>query len=307
MTRTLFTLAVACSVAIALPACAAENAPRTFDQIVGQAKVQKVAGGFKFTEGPAWDYRSLLVFSDIPNNHIVQLKDGKTSVYRDDSGGANGLMFDAKGRLVACEGSARRIARQSEPGKWETLADSYNGKKLNSPNDLAIDTAGRVYFTDPRYGKGSGPVEQDREAVYRIDPEGKVTRIIDDCKKPNGIAISPDGKTLYVVDNGAGVTRAYPLAADGSVGAGKTICESRGGDGMAVDSAGNLYITTGKGILVTDPAGKELGVIPVPEAPANCCFGGPKVTTLYITARTGLYKIELAARGWQVQIDGIRK
>jgi len=306
MIRTLVMIAVCC-VALVLPACAAESTPLTFDQIVGQAKVEKVAGGFKFTEGPAWDYKSLLVFSDIPNKHIVQVKDGQASVYRDQSGESNGLMFDAKGQLVACEGGARRISRQTAPGKWETLADSYDGKKLNSPNDLAIDSAGQVYFTDPRYGKGSGPVEQDKEAVYRIDADGKVARIIDDCKKPNGIAVSPDGKTLYVVDNGAGVTRAYPLAADGSVGAGKTLCPSRGGDGMAVDSAGNLYITTDKGILVADPAGKELGVIPVPEVPANCCFGGPKVSTLYITARTGLYKIDLAARGWQVQIDGLKK
>lgn len=297
-----------CVALLAWTLLAAEQAKeQTLDQIVGSAKVEKVADGFKFVEGPAWDYKSMLVFSDIPANQIIQVDaEGKTGVFREDSGGANGLMFDAKGRLVACEGSARRISRLSE-GKWETVADRYDGKKLNSPNDLAIDAAGRIYFTDPYYGRDRACLEQDKEAVYRIDADGKVTRIIDDCKKPNGIAISPDGKTLYVVDNGAGWTRAYPLAEDGSVGAGKNLVKSPGGDGMAVDSNGNLYIATAKGILVTDPAGKELGLIPVPESPANCCFGGAKVGTLYITARKGLYKIDLNARGWQVQVDGLKK
>lgn len=280
---------------------------KSFEQIVpAGAEVQKVAGDYKFTEGPAWDYKEALYFSDIPASNIIRVAAGQRTVWRENSGGANGLMCDAKRRMVACEGAARRVSRQVDDSKWETVADKYKDKKLNSPNDLAIDTKGKIYFTDPRYGKGD-PMEQDKEAVYVVDTNGKVTRIIDDTKKCNGIAISPDEKTLYVVDNGAGELRAYPLNFDGTVDRGKTIAQTPQGDGMCVDADGGMYVACTEGVYVLDKNGKQLGIIKVPEQPSNCVFGGANLQTLYITAKTSLYKIRLSSRGWQVQLDGVKK
>ena len=283
--------------------------PKTFEQIVPTGtSVEKVSGGHAFTEGPAWDYKGSLYWSDIPKGQILKLAaDGKISVYRKESGGSNGLMFDKAGRLVACEHSSRRVSRTQADGTIKTVADRYGGKRLNSPNDLVIGPDGAIYFTDPRYGRRDD-LEQDKECVYRIAPDGKVTRIIDDTVKCNGIHISPDAKTLYVADNGNATVRAYPLGKDGTVGKGRSLAKLPGRpDGMCVDAAGNLYMTVDKGVLVLTPAGKELGTIRTPERPANCCFGGADLKTLYITARKGLYRIRLNARGWLVHIDGVRK
>lgn len=283
--------------------------PKTFDEIVPDgAKVERVSTGHKFTEGPAWDYRGNLYWSDVRAQQILKLDAaGKVSVYRKESGGSNGLMFDKKGRLVACEHVNRRISRTRADGTIETLADRYKGKRLNSPNDLVIGPEGSVYFTDPRYGRRDD-LEQDKEAVYRIAPDGTVTRVAEDTVKCNGIHISPDGKTLYVADNGNGTMRAYPLAKDGSVGKGRQLCKLPGRpDGMTVDAAGNLYATVDAGVHVVRATGKALGTIKTPERPSNCCFGGSDLQTLYITARKSLYRIKLNARGWLVHIDGVQE
>ncbi len=188
------------------------------------AKLEKIVGDLRFSEGPAWHPDGYLFFEDIPRNRIMKLEAGdKISVFREPSGHSNGLAFDKEGRLIAAEGNstdggpthlAHRERRSSSP-----LADRYNGKRLNSPNDLAIDAQGRIYFTDPRYGSQDG-VEQDKESVYRIDPDGKLRRIIDSVSRPNGIAIAPDQKTLYVANNREGgakrVLLAFDLGADGS-------------------------------------------------------------------------------------------
>ena len=283
--------------------------PKTYSEIVPKdAKLQKVSTGHRFTEGPAWDYKGSLYWSDIPNQQILKLDaKGTVSVFRKESGGSNGLMFDKKGRLIACEHGGRRVSRTKVDGSIETIADKYDGKKLNSPNDLVLGPDGSVYFTDPRYGPRDN-LEQDKECVYRIAPDGKVTRVIDDTVKCNGIHLSPDAKTLYVADNGSATVRAYPLAKNGTVGKGRLFAKlpSRP-DGMTVDAAGNLYMTVGRGVLILDAAGKALGTIETPERPANCCFGGPDLKTLYITARTSLYRIQLNARGWLVHIDGVKE
>jgi gluconolactonase len=279
------------------------------------ATVEKVAGGFRFTEGPVMDRSGNILFTDIPNNRIMIFNpsDATAGVFREPSGRANGLEFDAQGRLYACEGNStdggRRVSRTEKDGKVITLADSYNGKRLNSPNDLSIDARGRVYFTDPRYGDRKG-VEQDKESVYRIDTDGKVTRIIDDIQRPNGILITPDAKTLYVADNnneqgGNRTLNAYEVGPAGQVSNKRVLYDfapGRGIDGMALDTDGNIYATAGAGekagVYVITPQGKQLAFIKTPEDPANCTFGGADRKTLYITAGQSLYRIRLNSRGY---------
>jgi gluconolactonase len=277
------------------------------------AKVGKLAGEFKFTEGPAWSReRKALFFSDIPNNRIIRYADGKATVANPAVGFSNGLMFDAGGRLIACEhngtaevrGGRRVSARKDPSGPGKTLAKEYEGKPLNSPNDLWIDADGGVYFTDPRYGPRND-MKLDKEAVYYVARDGGITRITDALVKPNGIALAPDGRFLYVVDNGAHSLWRFPVLGPGKVGRGKRIAWVSGPDGMSVDREGRLYVAGARGVWVLDRDGKWLGLIETPEQPANCTFGGQRWRTLFITARTSLYGIETTTRGWHVHLDGV--
>lgn len=268
------------------------------------AEVRKLAGGFKFVEGPTWNAGDKsLYFSDIPPAHIIRYADGKATVALENSQQSNGLMIDRDGKLVACEHGGRRVSR-GEPGRLgEEVVARYEGKRLNSPNDLWIDAQGGIYFTDPRYGKRDD-LEQDKEAVYYVSADGKITRIIGDLVRPNGIALSPDGKTLYVVDNGADQLWRYPVKRPGRIGKGERIAFVQHPDGMTVDAEGRLYITCAHGVYVVRGDGKWLGVIATPEMPANCTFGGDDYRTLFITARTSLYAIDTLTRGWHVHLDG---
>lgn len=275
------------------------------------AKLEKLWSEGEFTEGPAYGPGGLY-FSDI-GNRIMRFdpRTGKTSVYRTPSGRANGLYFDAKGRLVACEGAntggRRRVSVTKKDGTVSVLAAKWNGKRFNSPNDLVIDRAGRVYFTDPRYA-GDEPRELDAESVYRVDPDGTITRLITDVQKPNGIILAPDMKTLYLADNNAKGNRhllAFALKEDGSVGPKKKLHDfgkDRGIDGMAIDIKGHLYATAGQGktagIYVFSPAGKKLAFLPTPETPSNCCFGDRDRKTLYVTAGRSLYRIRATNEGY---------
>lgn len=269
------------------------------------AKVEKLAGGFTFVEGPAWDFRNkALYFSDIPKNQILRYADGKANVANDDSGQSNGLMFDKEGLLIRCEHKGRRVSRGVSEKPGDTIVAEYNGKKLNSPNDLWIDTAGGIYFTDPRYGSRDS-MELDKEAVYYITPDKSITRIIDDLVRPNGIALSPDGKVLYIIDNGAGTLHRYPVQSPGKIGKGERIAYIPGGDGMTVDEKGRLYLTGMGGVWVVDGNGKWIGLIETPEKPANCTFGGKGYRTLFVTAVTSLYAVETKTRGWHVHLDGV--
>ncbi|MFQ5808365.1 MAG: SMP-30/gluconolactonase/LRE family protein [Armatimonadota bacterium] len=263
------------------------------------AEVEQVATGFTFTEGPAWDGKGNVYFSDIPENVIKRVDEkGNVSVFMQPSQKSNGLMFDADGTLIACRHWARDVARISPDGKVTVLADSYNGKQLNSPNDCIIAADGAIYFTDPHYGLERRPKEQDVEGVYRLDTAGKVTRVIDDMTRPNGLFISPDGKTLYVADTQERKLRAYTLQPDGSATGGRDFATMTGGpDGMTLDREGNIYCTDGGGVWVFDPTGKHLGTIETPETPANCTFGGKDNKTLYMTARKSVYRIRLLIPG----------
>ncbi len=260
------------------------------------AKVERLADGFAFTEGPACDAEGNVYFSDIPNERIHKWSlDGKLTTFRENTGRANGLYFDRSGNLLACEGGTRRLTSISPDGKATVLADSFQGKKLNSPNDLWIEPRGGVYFTDPRYGGQEG-LEQDGFHVYYLPPDRKpLVRVLDDLVKPNGVVGTADGKLLYVADAGDNKTYVYHIRPDGSL-TGRRLVAPVGSDGMTLDEKGNLYLTRGV-VHVYSPEGKKLAAIDVPEAPANVCFGGKDRRTLFITARKGLYSIRMKVRG----------
>ncbi len=266
------------------------------DLIAPGAMVEKLAGGFMFTEGPACDAEGNIYFSDIPNERIHKWSvDGKLTTFRKNSGRANGLYFDGKGNLLACEGGSRRLTSIAPDGKVTVLVDGYQGKKLNSPNDLWTDPKGGVYFSDPRYGRDA-KIEQDGFHVYYLPPGGKeLVRVIDDLVKPNGVLGTADGKLLYVADAGDGKTYAYKIQSDGSLSDRKLIAPV-GSDGMTLDEKGNLYLTRNV-VHVYSPNGELVTQIDVPEAPANACFGGKDGKTLFITARKGLYSLKMNVRG----------
>jgi gluconolactonase len=260
------------------------------------AKVEKLAGGFKFTEGPAADAQGNIFFSDIPNNRIHKWSlDGKLTTFREDSGGSNGLYFDKKGNLLACEGGGRRLVSIDPTGNVTVLADKYDGKPFNSLNDLWIDTKGGVYFTDPRYGSRDN-MEQDGEHVYYLTPDrAKVIRVIDDMVRPNGIIGTRNGKKLYVTDHGGEQTFVYTINEDGTLSK-KKLFASEGSDGMTIDNKGNVYLTTNV-VAVYNKKGEKIDQITVPEQPSNVTFGGKDKKTLFITARTSLYSVGMQVKG----------
>lgn len=264
------------------------------------AQVIKLAGGFSFTEGPASDIAGNIFFTDIPNNRIHKWSlDGKLTIFRRNSGGANGLFFDKSGNLLACEGGGRRLVSINPQGTLEVLADEYQGKKFNSLNDLWIDPKGGIYFTDPRYGRRDD-MQQDGEHVYYLSPGRKeIKRVIDDMVRPNGLIGTPDGKILYVTDNGGGKTFRYRINQDGTL-SNKKLFAPEGSDGMTIDNQGNVYLTT-SGVAVYNTNGEKVEVIAVPERPANVCFGGKDKKTLFITARTSLYSVRMRVSGVEQQ------
>ncbi len=243
----------------------------------------------------------------------MQLSAGDSlSVYREPSHRSNGLIFDLEGRLTACEGNTedggRRISRTEKDGQVVTLADRYGGKRLNSPNDLVIDKEERIWFTDPRYGSYEG-VEQDCEAVYRIEQDGSLTRVIESLSRPNGILFSLDYKTLYVADSPHDPNRKRALVSfevneDLTLSDGKILHDfgtGRGVDGMKLDSEENIWATAGRdekaGVHIFSPRGELLTVIKTPDHPTNCSFAGPDLTLLYITGAEYLWRIQIKIPG----------
>lgn len=270
----------------------------------GEAK--KLHTGFKFTEGPAADGKGNVYFTDIPNTTIHKVDaDGKLHTFTKESNRANGLMFNAKGELLACEMAGQVVAYDVASGKKRVLADKYDGKPFNAPNDLVIDKQGGVYFTDPDFSAPM-PKPQDALAVYYISAEGKVSRVTGALPKPNGVILSPDETVLYVIPTGTSQMFAYDVEGPGKLGKQRPFCKLKqpkdgktnfGGDGLTIDTKGNLYITSAIGLQVFSPKGELLGVIRVPEQPANVTFGGPDNRTLHVTARTSLYTIPMEAQG----------
>ena len=275
------------------------------------ASVERLYTGCRWSEGPVWfgDGRYLL-WSDIPNNRVLRWDEetGNVSIFRKPSNNANGHTRDRRGRLIACEHDARRVVRFEYDGAITVLADSYDGKPLNSPNDVVVKSDGTLTFTDPDYGLKNNPTTKQKEGreqagnfVYHHNPQsGKTTALVRDFVQPNGLAFSPDEKILYIADSGAPRhIRRFDVAADGSLSGGQVFCkiDVGGPDGIRVDQAGRVWSSAGDGVQIFSPAGKLIGKILVPESPANLCFGGDDGKTLFITARKTLYAIKVAVSG----------
>lgn len=252
-------------------------------------ELEIIGEGFQFTEGPASDAKGNVYFTDIRANRIlVYTIEGETNIFRENSGGANGLFFDPAGNLLACEGNNKRLTSITPEGKVTVLADTFKGKPLNKPNDLWLDPKGGIYFTDPIYGRIEKT--QDGEHVYYLKPDrSEVIRVIDDFVRPNGIIGTPDGKSLYVADHGASRIWKYSITPDGTL-TDKTFFADCASDGMTLDEHGNLYATQ-DGILVFSPEGKLINEITTPERPTNVTFGGKTGKTLFITARSYLCSV----------------
>ena len=285
------------------------------------AKIEKLAGGFKFTEGPIWVHAGYLLFSDIPNNVVNKwTPDGKVVAFLKPSGynrptppsgelpGSNGLTLDKQGRLLICQHGNRRLVRVERGGQQTVIADKYEGKRLNSPNDVVVKSDGSIYFTDPPYGLPKEDTDPAKElpfnGVYRL-AAGKLQLVIKDLTRPNGIAFSPDEKFLYisVSDAAKKAWMRYDVKPDGTLANGKIFFdvtphkEDGLPDGMKIDQKGNVYGTGPGGIWIFSPEGKHLGTIRPPEVPANCNWGDADGRTLYMTARTGLYRVRLKIPG----------
>ncbi|HSV73263.1 MAG TPA: SMP-30/gluconolactonase/LRE family protein [Chthonomonadales bacterium] len=282
---------------------AAQPEPQATAVIADGARVEKLAGGMRFTEGPVWDPRGFLIFSDIPANTLHKWSpEGGLEVFRRPSGHANGNTLDREGRLITCEHDGR-VSRTEPDGRVVTLVDRFEGKRLNSPNDLAVHSDGSIYFTDPPYGTTREREELGFYGVYRLAPDGRLTLLTREMRRPNGLAFSPDERRLYVGDSQENVLRVFDVRPDGTLGPGRVFADLRSpgvdgaADGMKVDRRGNVYTTGPGGVWVLDPTGRLLGKIVVPEVPANLCFGDADRRTLYMTARTGLYRVRVRHPG----------
>jgi gluconolactonase len=279
--------------------------PKAIPGIGPKGEIKKLHTDFKFSEGPAQDAEGNVYFSDIPNEKILKTDlAGKLTTFREKSNFANGLMVNAKGEVVVCEMNGAIVALSPDGKDRRVITDKYDGKRYNAPNDLVLDKAGGVYFTDPQF-RAPTPLPQGKTCVYYVDAADKVTRLIDDLPNPNGVRLSPDEKTLYVFPTGQKQQMSYPIESPGKIGKGKVFCEleqakadgNSGGDGGTIDEKGNVYIAANTGLQVFDKDGKLLGTIVFPEQPSNATFGGKEMKTLYVTARTSVYTCQMEVAG----------
>ena len=276
-------------------------------EILESPDAERLATGFIFTEGPLWHPDGYLLFVDIRTSRIYRLTPGgEPEVVREDSGEANGMTFDADGRLVVCEMVNRRVARQEDDGAWTTVADGYNGQRLNRPNDVVLKSDGSLYFTNPgRQRLEASEIEMPFNSVQRVFPDGTVEMVVPGFEYPNGLAFSPDESVLYVSNTRPGqYIIAYDLDADGAVRGVRHFADMPSDtdtngvpDGMKVDAEGRVYCTGPGGCWVFDPNGAPMGVIRLPEYPANCAWGGADGRTMFFTANTSVYSARMRTRG----------
>ena len=274
------------------------------------AQVEKLGTGCQFTEGPVWNSEGkFLLFSDIPSNQMKKWS-SETGIinFREPSGKSNGLTYDRQGRLIACEHANRRVSRTEIDGEIVTIASHYEGKRLNSPNDVVVKSDGSIYFTDPPYGLSAeygslGEKELDFQGVYRLSPDdNSLTLLIDDFDCPNGLCFAPDESVLYINDSSERLhVRAFDVQPDGTISNGRVFAEivGEGGvpDGMKVDQKGNVYVTGPGGVWIFDMSGKRIGTINTPEGATNLGWGESDWKTLYFVAKTSLYRIRFKVAG----------
>lgn len=282
-----------------------QNISKYLVDILGGAQIEKVLSGFQFTEGPVWVPDGFLFFSDIPANTIYKYEPNvEPEIFLKPSGHSNGLTLDKQGRLLICE-HERRVTRIEKDGTKSTIAEFYDGKRLNSPNDIVVKSDGSVYFTDPPFGlpNRTEGKELDFSGVYRIETESTITLLDDSIDLPNGLAFSPDEAVLYVDDSKNGHVFAFDVTANGLLENKRKFARvgeiggNGAADGMKVDVYGNLYVTGPQGINVFDPNGTKYGVIECPQVPANIAWGDEDYKTMYITARTSLYRLRIKTGG----------
>jgi len=266
-------------------------------QDFSKLQVEEVASGFPGGEGPVWSREGFLIFSDYSKDRLYKLVPGKTpEVYREDSHGANGNAMDRQGRLYSCEYKARRVTRTDRKGKIEVMADKFEGKRFNAPNDIVVRRDGHVYFTDPLFT----PLDQrelDFYGVYHVTPKGRIEAIVRSKTRPNGVTLSPDGKILYVANTDERNIRAYNLDGQGRASNGRiAIANLQGGpDGIRTDVKGNLYIAA-RGVVVYSPGGELLGKITPPVSPRNLAFGDADMKTLYLVGNS-IYRVRMDVAG----------
>lgn len=288
---------------------------RFADLVSSDATIERVAAGFRFTEGPVWRGDHLL-FVDVVGNRIIHWRQSpegpEVRTFRAPSNGANALTLDARSRLVICESGSRAVTRIETDGRAALLADRYQGKRLNSPNDLVVRPDGTIYFTDPTYGlrNGTEGKELPFQGLYRVKPDGVIDLLADDFAMPNGIALSPDQGRLYVGDTDRRHIRAFDVHPDGRMAGGRVFAEldsSEEGwtDGMKIDCRGNVYCTGPGGVWVFCPRGQLLGRIVPPEPPANLAWGDGDWKTLFITACASLYRIRVNVPGIPVPLGPV--
>ncbi len=265
--------------------------------IISSNAWETVAEGLGFTEGPVWLPDGSLLFSDTLNDTMHRWRAGELSVYRQPAGGPNGNTLDLQMRLIGCEQDGRRVTRERD-GAVEALATHYNRKRLNSPNDVVVRSDGRIFFTDPPYGITEDQRELPYNGVFSIAVDGGLTLLATDFEKPNGLAFSPNERTLYIADTARRHVRAFDVAADGALTRNRVFAEMRDEgrpDGMKVDRDGRVYVCA-YSVQVFAADGRRLGVIDCPELPANCCWGDDG-STLYVTARTAVYRTRVSTTG----------
>jgi gluconolactonase len=282
------------------------QSPEFWDLIAKDAKLESVGTGFGFTEGPVWDPAGFVYVSDETLNKIfrVYVKDGRKEEVI-TLGDPDGNTYDQHGRLIDCASVLRAIIEVLPDGKYKVLADRFEGRKFNSPNDVIVGPDGALYFTDPTLDLPAGQKQEiPFQGVYRLDASGNVRVLTKDLSQPNGLAFSPDGKRFYVDDSKQRNIRVYDFSADATLSNGRIFGEEPGGkgegvpDGMKVDEKGNLFVTGPKGIWVWDANGNHLGTIAMPEQPANLAWGGADLHTLFITATTSVYRLDMKTKGF---------
>jgi gluconolactonase len=292
--------------------------PAMGDLIAGGAELTRVAHGFSFTEGPLWDAEhGRMLFTDIPGDALHAFDGERVSDVRRPSNKANGLAFDREGRLVACEHATSRVSVTEADGSVRTLASHYDGKELNSPNDVVVRSDGTVFFTDPPFGRAEFfgvPREQelDFQGVYLVRPGGEPVLLADDFQAPNGLCLSADERRLFVNDSPRMEIRVFDVEPDGTLSNGETFLTISGDpeagvpDGMKLDEHGNVWVSGPGGVWVIDPAANVLGVVDVPEIVGNLAWGGFGRDELYVAASTSLYRIRTLARGAEATGDATR-